>query len=138
MPFTVTDQQAVSGIIGGGVERPNLVNSNIRVSNPTVGTGGQSLDVKAFALPTAFTLGNAPRNVGTGPRQSIINASLFKTFKLYEGWNLQFRTEMFNVPNHPVFGQPNTAFGNAAFGKITTTAGVYAPRQIQFALKLLF
>ncbi|NOT59415.1 MAG: hypothetical protein HOP19_04230, partial [Acidobacteria bacterium] len=138
LPFTVTDQQAVSGIIGGGAERPNLVSSNIRVSNPTVGTGGQFLDVAAFALPTAFTLGNAPRNLGFGPNQSIINASLFKTFKLYEGWNLQFRTEMFNVPNHPVFGQPNTAFGNAAFGKITSTAGVYAPRQIQFALKLLF
>ncbi|MBI1760743.1 MAG: carboxypeptidase regulatory-like domain-containing protein [Acidobacteria bacterium] len=138
LPFTVTDQTAVSGIIGGGGERPNLVSSNIRVSNPTVGTGGQFLDVAAFALPAAFTLGNAPRNVGVGPRQSIINASLFKTFKLYEGWNLQFRTEVFNLPNHPVFGQPNTAFGNAAFGKITTTAGVYAPRQIQFALKLLF
>ncbi len=138
LPFTVTDQQAVSGIIGGGAERPNLVNSNIRVSNPTVGTGGQFLDAAAFALPTAFTLGNASRNVGTGPRQSIINGSLFKTFKLYEGWNLQFRTEMFNVPNHPVFGNPNASFGNANFGKITTTAGVYAPRQIQFALKLLF
>jgi hypothetical protein len=89
-------------------------------------------------LPALYTLGNAPRNVGVGPNQSIINASIFKTFKLHEGWNLQFRTEMFNVPNHPVFGQPNTAFGNANFGRITSTAGVYAPRQIQFALKLLF
>jgi hypothetical protein len=138
LPFTVTDQQAVSGIIGGGAERPNLVSQDIRVDNPTVGVGGQFLNPAAFALPAAFTLGNAPRNVGAGPRQSIINASLFKTFKLTEVINLQFRTEMFNVPNHPVFGQPNTAFGNAAFGKITTTAGVYTPRQIQFALKLLF
>jgi hypothetical protein len=138
LPFTVTDQQAVSGIIGGGAERPNLARANIRVSNPTVGVGGQFLDPAAFALPAAFSLGNAPRNVGTGPRQSIINASLFKTFKIVEGWNLQFRTEMFNVPNHPVFGQPNTLFGNANFGKITSTAGVYTPRQIQFALKLQF
>ncbi|MEK7830310.1 MAG: TonB-dependent receptor, partial [Acidobacteriota bacterium] len=138
LPFTVTDQLAVSGIIGGGAERPNLLSSNIRVSNPTVGTGGQFLDAAAFALPANFTLGNAPRNVGVGPRQSIINASLFKTFKLTESWNLQFRTEMFNVPNHPIFGQPNTAFGNANFGKITSTAGAYTPRQIQFALKLQF
>jgi outer membrane receptor protein involved in Fe transport len=138
LPFTVTDQQAVSGIIGGGAERPNLVRENIRVSSPTVGVGGQFLDAAAFALPANFTLGNAPRNVGVGPRQSIINASLFKTFKLTEAVNLQFRTEMFNVPNHPVFGQPNTAFGNANFGRITSTAGVYTPRQIQFALKLQF
>ena len=124
LPFTVTDQQSVSGVIGGGAERPNLVGSDIRVSNPTVGVGGQFLNPAAFALPANFTLGNAPRNVGSGPRQSIINASLFKTFKLTEAWNLQFRTEAFNLPNHPVFGQPNTAFGNANFGKITSTAGV--------------
>ncbi len=138
LPFTVTDQQAVSGIIGGGGERPNRVAQNLRVSNPTVGVGGQFLDPAAFALPAAFTLGNSSRNQGYGPNQSVINASLFKTFKVYEGWNLQFRTEMFNVPNHPVFGNPNTAFGNANYGKITSTAGVYTPRQIQFALKLLF
>ena len=138
LPFTVTDQQAVSGIIGGGGERPNRLAQNLRVSNPTVGVGGQFLDPAAFALPAAFTLGNSSRNQGYGSNQSVINASIFKTFKVYEGWNLQFRTEMFNVPNHPVFGNPNTAFGNANFGKITSTAGVYTPRQIQFALKLLF
>jgi hypothetical protein len=82
--------------------------------------------------------GNAPRNVGLGPNQSVVNLSLFKTFKLTEAWNLQFRTEAFNLPNHPIFGNPNTIFGNANFGKISTMAGTYTPRQIQFALKLLF
>ncbi len=138
LPFTVTNQQNVSGVIGGGGERPNLLAQNLRVSNPTVGIAGQFLDPAAFALPANFTLGNSSRNQGYGPNQSIINASIFKTFKVYEGWNLQFRTEMFNVPNHPVFGNPNTAFGNANYGKITSTAGVYTPRQIQFAFKLLF
>jgi outer membrane receptor protein involved in Fe transport len=138
LPFTVTDQTAVSGVIGGGGERPNLMRGDIRVSSPTVGVAGQFLDPTAFSLPNAFTIGNAPRNVGYGPNQSIVNASLFKTFKLTEKFNLQFRTEAFNLPNHPVFGNPNTAFGNANFGKITSTAGTYTPRQIQFALKLLF
>ena len=138
LPFTVTDQQNVSGIIGGGGERPNRVSDNLRVSKPTVGVGGQWLDPAAFALPAVGTLGNSSRNQGYGPNQSIINASLFKTFRLFEGWNLQFRTEVFNVPNHPVFGNPNASFGNANYGKITSTAGVYTPRQIQFALKLQF
>ncbi len=138
LPFTVTNQQNVSGVIGGGGERPNRLRDEIRVSNPTVGVGGQFLDPAAFALPANFTLGNSSRNQGYGPNQSIINASIFKTFKVREGWDLQFRTEMFNVPNHPVFGQPNASFGNPNYGKITSTAGVYTPRQTQFALKLLF
>jgi outer membrane receptor protein involved in Fe transport len=138
LPFTVTDQQSVSGIIGLTGERPNQVSSNLRVANPTVGTSGQWLDPAAFALPTAFTLGNAVRNVGYGPRQSVINGSLFKTFNLTEKYKLQFRSELFNLPNHPIFGNPNTSFGNVNYGKITSTAGFYAPRQIQFALKLVF
>lgn len=138
LPFTVTNQQNVSGVIGGGGERPNRLRDNIRVANPTVGVDGQFLDPAAFALPANFTLGNSSRNQGYGPNQSVINASIFKTFKVREGWDLQFRTEMFNVPNHPVFGNPNASFGNANYGKITSTAGVYTPRQTQFALKLLF
>lgn len=106
--------------------------------NPTVGIAGQFLDPAAFALPAAFTLGNATRNVGYGPNQSTVNMSLFKVFKLTEAVHLQFRTEVFNLMNHPAFGNPNTLFGNANYGKITSTAGTYTPTQIQFALKLLF
>lgn len=138
LPFSVTDQTNVSGIIGGGGERPNQLSSNLLVANPTVGSAGQYLNPAAFSLPTAFTLGNAPRNVGYGPRQSVINASLFKTFNIKEKYHLQFRSELFNVPNHPIFGNPNTTFGNVNYGKITSTAGFYTPRQIQFALKLQF
>jgi hypothetical protein len=141
LPFTVADQAAVSGItgVGGNTERPNLVGSSIRVANPTVGITGQFLDPNAFAVPTGGTLGNAPRNLGDGPRQSVINLSLFKVFSITERYSLQFRAESFNLPNHPVFDRP--AFnnvGNAAFGKITSLAPGYSMRQIQFALKLLF
>jgi len=54
--------------------------------------------------------------------------------KLY---NLQFRAEAFNMPNHPVFDRPAFSnLGDAAWGKITGLATQM--RQIQFALKLLF
>ncbi|HEX9001319.1 MAG TPA: hypothetical protein VGB07_15545 [Blastocatellia bacterium] len=46
--------------------------------------------------------------------------------------------EAFNLPNQTVFVHPNTSFGNANYGKITATAGIHTPRQIQFALKLSF
>ena len=42
-----------------------------------------------------------------------------------------------NLFNTPSFGNPNAAFGNAGFGSITTTAN-NIPRQMQFAVKLLF
>src|SRR5207302_4236553 len=40
LPFTVQDQTAVSGIIGvgGNLERPNVLQDDIRVANPTVGS----------------------------------------------------------------------------------------------------
>jgi len=138
LPFTVTDQISVSGVIGLANERPNLVNRNIRMSNPTVGSAGQWLDPAAFELPANFQMGNAPRNIGYGPNQSVVNLSMFKIFRLGEKHNLQFRAESFNVANHPVFANPQVNFGNANFGKVTSMAGTYAPRQIQFALKLLF
>lgn len=108
------------------------------MANPTVGSAGQWLDPAAFAVPAACTLGNAPRNVGYGPNQTMVSGSIFKTFRLAEKYNLQFRAESFNFANHPMFADPNTSLGNPSFGKITATAGAYTPRQIQFALKLLF
>ena len=136
MPFGVSLQQAVSGVIGLVAERPNRLRDNLLVDNPTFGPNGQYLDLAAFGIPAPFTLGNATRNVGVGPNRFALDASLFKTFKLTERHTLQFRTEVFNVLNHPVFGNPNAAIGNANFGKITSL--VSGPRQLQFALKLLF
>ncbi len=48
---------------------------------------------------------------------------------------LQFRSEFFNILNHTNFGLPNAIITDAAFGTIRQT---YSPRQIQFALKLMF
>jgi len=141
LPLTVVDSAARSGVagVGGSVERPNLTGQPLLVDHPTVGSAGQYLNPAAFALPAAGTLGNAPRNLTYGPNQSVINLSLFKTFTFNERYNLQFRAETFNLPNHPVFDRPAfNNFGTPAFGKITGLAPGYSMRQLQFALKLLF
>jgi hypothetical protein len=49
--------------------------------------------------------------------------------------SLQFRSEFFNFLNHTNFGAPTADITSASFGTIRST---YAPRQIQFALKLMF
>ena len=46
------------------------------------------------------------------------------------------RAEGFNVFNHPQFGQPNGAVGNAQVGAITSTVG--NPRQLQLGLRFQF
>lgn len=138
LPITVTNATSRAGITGLASERPNRVLGNITVANPSAGVNGQYLDPNAFAPQTLYTLGNSGRNIGAGPRSSFINASLFKTFPLAREMNLQFRTEVFNVPNHRIMGQPVSTLGSATFGKITSVGAADAPRQIQFALKLEF
>jgi hypothetical protein len=44
---------------------------------------------------------------------------------------------VFNITNTPSFATPNANFGTAGFGSITST-GNSIPRQMQFAVKVLF
>ena len=62
--------------------------------------------------------------------------SLFKEFRIRESHHLQFRWEIFNFFNTPQFAGPNATFGDAAFGRITTTT--IDNREMQFALKYSF
>lgn len=84
--------------------------------------------------------GNSGTGVLLGPGQFNFDASLTKTMVvggLRENARLQFRSEFYNMFNHPQFGNPATAINSAAsFGTITTTS--VNPRLIQFGLKYLW
>jgi hypothetical protein len=86
-----------------------------------------------------------------GPGFHRFDFSAFKAMTLSERFTLQFRAEFFNILNHPNFNAPNFGgngvvaisnsgnFNNPNFGEIGSTRDApYDPRQIQFALKLLF
>jgi hypothetical protein len=94
---------------------------------------------EVVSVPAPFTLGSAPRSLGScrQPGQANANLSLFKEFslaRLREGARLQFRAETYNALNHPQFSGPNTTFNGGSFGVITST--VNNPRELQLALKL--
>jgi hypothetical protein len=81
-----------------------------------------------------YRYGNNARNNVIGPPLVDVDFSTMKIFRFTEKRGLEFRTEFFNLMNHPIFGQPNTTVGTPAFGTITGTR--IDSREIQFALKL--
>ncbi len=84
-----------------------------------------------------FNFGNAGRNIVIGPGLNNWDFGLYKEFRLTgEDTRLQFRSEFFNLFNHPIFGQPGSTAGTPQFGTISYTA--VDSREIQFALRLSF
>jgi hypothetical protein len=85
----------------------------------------------------ATAYGNSGLGILLGPGQFNWDASLIKTTNFTEKQTLEFRTEFFNLFNHPQFGNPATS-GNtpSTFGQITATST--NPRLIQLALKYIF
>jgi hypothetical protein len=93
-----------------------------------------------FADPTKGHLGNIQRNSFSGPRAFTSDLSIVKKFPIYERFNMQFRTDFFNLFNHPVYANPNTTIDGTGTndGKITGLEFGYPMRQIQFALRFDF
>jgi hypothetical protein len=105
-------------------------------------------DTTAFCAPTAIGNGTDWGNTGVGivrgPGQTNTDFSLTKTTPLGEKRSLQFRSEFFNLFNHPQFALPINAgnfnssliSSNASFGLITATS--VSPRIVQFAVRIQF
>ena len=93
-----------------------------------------------FLDPTKGNLGNLQRNSFYGPRAFTTDLSIVKKFPIHERFNMQFRTDFFNLFNHPVYGNPSTTIDGTGQndGKITGLEFGYPMRQIQFALRLDF
>jgi hypothetical protein len=104
----------------------------------SVGPGQRFFDTTAFTAPQPNRFGNAGRNVGRGPRLTNYDFSVFREFSLRERWQIEFRTEFYNLTNTPQFGDPvgNVNAGN--FGQITGTIANSGEREVQFALRLRF
>lgn len=79
--------------------------------------------------------GNVPRNAFRGPYQQNWDLSVIKNFTFRENHKFTFRTDFFNLFNHPIFREPSAVnvATPATFGQITQTA--VPARLIQFSLK---
>ncbi len=130
--FTPTINFDNANVGGGNTQRANVTGNPI-LDNPTI---AQWFNINAFAIPSAFTYGNAGRNSLRGPGFWNFDFSVFRNFSIMEKARLQFRSEFFNVFNHTNFANPSATLGNPNFGVITSTSN--GPRSIQMALKLNF
>jgi hypothetical protein len=113
--------------------RPNQT-CDAKLDNHSV---SEFFDTSCFVDPAGGQLGSANRSPLYGPGFVNTDFSAVKYFKLGERMNLEFRTEFFNVFNHPQFYAPGTDVASPnTFGVITET--VNNPRLMQFGLKLTF
>ncbi len=83
-----------------------------------------------------MTYGNAGINPLRADGLQQLDSSLFKTFKLTERFNLQFRVDAFNTFNHPNFSSPDSTVGSPTEGQIFSTS--VDNRRMQFGLRLFF
>ena len=89
------------------------------------------------AAITDFRFGTSGRNTLIGPGITSLDASVNKAFRWKEGkQQMDLRGEFFNLPNHPLFGQPGSTLRTATYGVISGTR--IDSRQIQVALRYSF
>ena len=169
-PFTVSNSSSNGSSTFGNADRPNLVgdpNASVdSVTGAKTHTVQEWFNTHAFALAarpvtigttTSLSqiglLGNAGRNIVTGPRYTEVDMTLARSFPIFERVNGQFRVEGFNLANHPNFFNPltqgvqtPTSFSpNGANGTTTATSTTFGAitqandnREFQFSLRLLF
>jgi outer membrane receptor protein involved in Fe transport len=136
LTFTVADGNPLP-TYGDNNQRPNIVGTPKR-NHGSDWVDHYFVDNNVFQRPDDFTLGDAPRALGSvrSPRSFTANLSLGKKFSIREGMNFEFRIEAQNAFNHPVFATPNTSVDDENFGVITDTA--VGPREVQLAFKFNF
>jgi hypothetical protein len=161
------------GTFFGLPTRPDFTGAPIRLAHGSWPTG--VYNVAAYEVEPGYngnpgdptTLGNVPRNSLPGPDFFQWDFSAMKNFEVTQRVKVQFRADLFNILNHPNFGNPgnmgicttiqqntlpvsNCTEGggttNLEFAEVgqtiadqdDTLVGSGTNRQIQFALKVIF
>ena len=178
LPIDVVDTGAGSlfGLSGGSapLARPNFApGANLGTATSNV-PSGFFFNPSAFARPVVLAgqpipssggaatavapggtdIGTVGRNILRGPRQTNVDFSIFKRFRVTERRDIEFRTEFFNLFNHVNLANPvsdlnavlasggtidpmtGQVINPGSFGQIISASS--NPRIIQFALKFNF
>jgi hypothetical protein len=122
--------QLVPGFFGLTV-RPDLTGQPTRLSGAA--WPFSSYNVNAYTVDPAFNgdpgvgLGDAGRNSLRAPGFFQWDFSLMKNFHATERVTVQFRADIFNIFNHPNFGNPSNGICNSVVFPVTTPGPGCAP-----------
>jgi len=127
----------------GTPQRPNFAPgasiSSVRAKNYS--SPNNQFNSAAFVTPPSSDFGNVPRNAGTGPRFAQFDVAAIKNTAVGDKWRVQFRTDLFNIANHPNFANPDGNTTDPNFGRsastVGSTIGIGTSRQVQFSIKLI-
>ena len=135
-PLGVTTAANQTNSFGGG-SRPNNNGQSAALSGSPRSRLDRWFNTSVFSQPPPFTFGNTSRTLPDvrTPGLTNVDFSITKNTHITERITHQFRAEFFNALNHPNFGSPGNAFGNANFGVISSALDA---RIIQLGMKVLF
>ena len=125
-------QVASSQLNTGSGNFANVTCSDVEV----IGAVTQWFDTSCFANPPLFEFGNYQIGDVRGPRFVNTDFSVFKRTEFGGAKLLELRLEIFNLFNKAHFANPNVQFGNAQFGRISSTR--FPSREIQLGARFLF
>jgi hypothetical protein len=130
LPLTPVYVTPVRGTGITGSVRPEYTGAPLYTAR-----AGFYLNPAAYAAPPDGQWGNAGRNSITGPSQFSWNASLGRTFRMNDRFNLDVRFDSTNALNHVTFSSWNTTATSNQFGLPSATN---AMRSVQTTVRLRF
>ena len=141
--FTLRPDASGPVQVGFGVPGASLPPGVLWIQNPSVFNSPSTVGPNGGNI---YHFGSLGRNSIIGPSFVNTDFSVIKHTKISERFGTEFRAEVFDIFNHPNFGDPNlrlpTSGSLGTFGEITSTrfpGGDFgSSRQIQLALKLTF
>jgi len=142
LPETPIYLAAVPGTGFAGSIRPNITGASRYAVLP-----GFHLNPAAYAAPPAGEWGDAGRGSITGPSQFTLNASLARTLRLKDRYNLDLRVDATNLLNHGVFTSWNATLNPTLNPALSSTSNnplfglpvaANAMRSLQTTMRLRF
>ena len=138
-PVNVTLSGDPANIGISNQQRPNLVGSVPSLDCQPLANSlelGSCYDASAFAMPAAFTFGNAPRNLLRGPKSIITDLSLMKNFPIGARRAVPVpRGNLQRLQQRQLRQSRTACSAPTSFGRISSAGSM---RQVQLGGKIFF